>query len=67
METKTKDIEAVLLKGIEALKKELTPPEIAIFFHHYNLGYGNYTEERSQWLEDLTAEEILNGIKGLRS
>jgi hypothetical protein len=51
------------IRGIEALKKVLEPLELVRFFQQYELGYGNYTEERRVLYKDYTVEKICNEIK----
>jgi hypothetical protein len=29
------------------------------FLQQYDLGTGDYTEERQQWLDDLTVDEVI--------
>ena len=50
-------------KGIEALTKTLGPVGMVRFLHLFESGYGNYTEERKEWLKDLKLEEILKEIE----
>lgn len=51
------------IRGIEALKKALEPLELVRFFQQYELGYGNYTEERKVIYKNYTVEEICNEIR----
>ena len=48
--------------GIEALVKALGPVEMVRFIQSFDLGKGDYTKERSKWL-DQTIEEITRDIK----
>jgi hypothetical protein len=65
MKTK-KDINTIIKIGMEALYEKLDPIETALFFRHYNLGYGDYTKERHQWLDNLTLDEVFNDIIKMR-
>jgi hypothetical protein len=44
--------------GIEALSKELGSVGMALFLRQYENGYGNYTEERNQFLDKIALESI---------
>jgi len=48
--------------GIEALTKALGPVEMVKFIQSFDLGRGDYTKERSQWLNQ-SIEEIIREIK----
>jgi len=48
--------------GIEALAKALGPVEMVRFIQSFDLGRGDYTKERSQWLNQ-SVEEIIREIK----
>ena len=64
METAT--LHEINIKGIEALKKVLDPLELVRFFQQYDLGNGNYTEERREKYKNIKAEEIYKSIKSRR-
>jgi hypothetical protein len=44
--------------GIEVLIRELGPIAMIRFLQQYQIGEGNYTEERHQWLDKITLEDI---------
>jgi len=48
--------------GIEALAKALGPVEMVRFIQSFDLGRGDYTKERSQWLNQ-SVEEVIREIK----
>ena len=48
--------------GVEALSKALSPVGMAYFLRQYEVGEGNYTQEREELLKDFTTESILAGI-----
>ncbi len=50
-------------KGFQALVKSLGYVDAVKFIHQFDQGSGNYTEERDQWLDKLTMEEIITDIK----
>lgn len=49
-------------KGIEALTKALGPVGMARFLQQYDLGSGDYTEERKELLKDESIQEISSEI-----
>ncbi|PSF34938.1 hypothetical protein C7H19_18195 [Aphanothece hegewaldii CCALA 016] len=46
-------------KGFKALVDSLGYVDAVRFIRQYNSGSGNYTQERHQWLDQLTTDEIL--------
>lgn len=49
--------------GYQALLDALGFDGMARFLSQFNTGQGNYTEERYQWLDDLTLEEVFSEIE----
>jgi len=52
--------------GIDALAKALGPIGMVKFLQSFDLGSGDYTKERLQWL-DQSIDEIVNEIKRQRT
>lgn len=50
-------------KGFQALVNNLGIVDAIRFIHQYDSGSGDYTEERHQWLDKLTMDEILADIE----
>ena len=50
-------------KGIEALKKALGPVDMVRFLHQFDLGSGDYTKERKNWLTETKIEDIMEEMK----
>ena len=50
-------------KGFQALVNSLGYVDAVKFMHQFDHGSGNYTEERDQWLDQLTMEDIITDIK----
>ncbi len=50
-------------KGIEALAEALGPVGMIRFLQQFDIGNGNYTEERRKWLDDLTIDDVVTKIK----
>ncbi len=54
--------EQIRFQGLEALRRELGAVGMIRFMQQFSNGHGNYTEERHEWLDKLTAEEIMAQI-----
>jgi hypothetical protein len=54
-------------KGFQALVDTLGYVEAVRFIHLFDKGSGDYTQERHQWLDELTMDEILADIKQRQS
>ncbi len=50
-------------KGFKALVDALGYTDAIRFIRQFDSGSGDYTEERHQWLDTLTMDEILADIK----
>jgi hypothetical protein len=50
--------EQIRSEGFEALVKALGPSDAIRFMQQFSKGYGNYTEERHQWLNNKTIEDL---------
>ena len=46
-----------------ALLRELGPVNLVRFLQQFEAGYGNYTQERHDWLDQYTVEEIAQEIQ----
>ncbi len=53
--------------GLEILSRELGPVGMVRFLQQFEMGQGNYTEERHRWLDELTVDEIANQIQKKRT
>ncbi|MDD4169915.1 MAG: hypothetical protein PHD36_06640 [Desulfotomaculaceae bacterium] len=53
--------------GLAALTKSLGPAGMARFIQQYDIGTGDYTKDRSNWLDDMDLDEIILGINKLRN
>lgn len=54
-------------KGFQALVDTLGYVEAVRFIHLFDKGSGDYTQERHQWLDSLTMDEILADVKQRQS
>lgn len=52
--------------GLEAVAKKLGPLGMVRFLQQFELGLGDYTKERSQWLKDMDIHEIVTEIRKKR-
>ena len=52
--------------GIQLLTQNLGAVGMVRFLQQSELGWGNYTKERSQWLGNLTLDEIVAEINAIR-
>jgi hypothetical protein len=57
-----KDMNAIRKLGIEALAEKLGPIGMVEFLRQFDSGSGDYTNERHQWLDHLSIEEIGNEL-----
>jgi len=62
---KVRTLNEIRKRGIEALAKALGPIEMVRFIQSFDLGKGDYTKERFQWLEQ-DMDEIINEIERKR-
>lgn len=49
----------IISQGYKALVNSLGVTDTILFIQHFNLGQGNYTQERHQWLDGMTIEDVL--------
>lgn len=53
--------------GFEVLSRELGPVAMVRFLQQFETGQGDYTEERHQWLDGLSTEDVSNQIEKMRT
>ena len=63
---KAKTINEIRKEGLEVLAKALGPIGMVRFVQSFDLGRGDYTKERSQWLPE-SLDEIFKDIKEKRT
>jgi len=61
-----KTLDKIRKEGIDALAKSLGPVGMVRFIQSFDLGKGNYTKERSQWL-DQGMDEIASEMERKRT
>jgi hypothetical protein len=52
--------------GLAALSRELGPVGMIRFLQLFESGYGDYTAERHQWLDELSVDDIVRRIEQRR-
>jgi hypothetical protein len=62
-----KDKNTIRKLGIEALNEKLGPIGMVEFIQQFDSGYGDYSKERHNWLNELTTECISSEIKRIKS
>lgn len=53
-------------KGLDALVKALGPVDMARFLQQFELGSGDYTRDRDEWLGDISVDDVVADIKSRR-
>jgi len=66
MKVKSLSLNEIRKLGIDALVKALGPIGLVRFIQSFDLGRGDYTKERFQWL-DQDMDEIINEIERKRT
>jgi hypothetical protein len=46
--------------GIEVLARELGPVATIRFLQQFEVGFGDYSKERHQWIGDITIDDIVD-------
>jgi hypothetical protein len=55
--------ERIREQGLDALVKALGPVDMARFLQQFELGSGDYTRDREEWLRDITIDGAVAEIK----
>ena len=53
-------------QATELLVREMGIADALRFLSQFSSGSGDYTKERDQWLDDLSLQQIVSGIKAKR-
>jgi len=62
MSTQTPTLEALRRAGLEALTRALGPVGMARFLQQFEIGGGNYSIERHQWLDQSDVQTLTQHI-----
>ena len=63
MNVKTMTLDHIRLEGLKALERHLGPDGMIRFIQQYEVGYGDYTTDRHQWLKETSVEELVEKIQ----
>ena len=53
----------IRVRGLEALHRELGPAGVIRFLRQFELGRGDYSAERHQWLDEQSVESLVDELK----
>jgi hypothetical protein len=67
IDVESMNLTQVRQRGLEILSRELGPIGLVRFLQQFEMGKGNYTKERHQWLDEFTVDEIANQIQKKRT
>lgn len=67
MSTRYMTMNEIRRTGIQLLAQNLGAVGMVRFLQQSDLGWGNYTKEREQWLGNPTLNEIASEIRATRS
>ncbi len=59
----TRTQQEIIRQGYRALVDSLGVVDTIRFIQYYSSGYGDYTQERHQWLDKTRLEEVLTSMK----
>ena len=66
MNTKVMTMDEIRRTGIQLLTQNLGAVGMVRFLQQSDLGWGDYTKERSQWLGNPSLDEIAAEIRAMR-
>ncbi len=67
MNRKCRTLPEIRRDGYRALIDQLGPADALRFIQMFEPGRGDYTNERRQWLDDLTIDELIASIDARNS
>ncbi|GMQ78791.1 MAG: hypothetical protein BMS9Abin02_1329 [Anaerolineae bacterium] len=67
MITKSMTLNEIHQAGLAALSRELGPVGFVRFLQMFERGYGDYSQERSSWLEEQSVDDIAKRIQEKRN
>ncbi len=56
-------LEQIRITGLTALLRELGPVGMIRFLQQFETGYGNYSEERHQWLDRWDIDALIKTVQ----
>lgn len=66
MNVEIRPLSEINQQAIEILAREMGVVDALRFLNQFSSGVGDYTEERKQWLDSLSLEQITSEIKAKR-
>lgn len=66
MKIQAKPLSEITQQTTHILYREMGVAHTIRFLNQFTMGYGDYIEEREQWLKDLSLEDIVSEIKQMR-
>jgi hypothetical protein len=66
MNTQTMSPAVIRKTGLEAVAKKLGPLGMVRFLQQFETGLGDYTKERTEWLNNIDIHEIVSEIRKKR-
>lgn len=66
MSSTARDLATIRKMGIEALTEKLGPVGMVEFIRQFDSGYGDYTKERHEWLDDMDIDAIVKQAEAKR-
>ena len=66
MVRKSMTLHEIRREGVQALLDRLGPAGTVRFLQQYDMGRGDYTKERRQWLDGVTIDEVVEDIERRR-
>jgi len=59
--------EEIRTRGLEVLRRELGPAGMLRFLRQFEMGHGDYSAERHQWLEHQPLEDLIAKLRESRA
>lgn len=66
MNTQVMSQEQIRIAGMEALRRELGLVGMIRFMQQFETGYGDYSRERHQWLDNESLDTVLERLRAKR-
>ena len=66
MNTQAMSLEQIRITGMEALARELGIVGMIRFLQQFETGYGDYSEDRHQWLDNQSMDSLVKRIQEKR-
>lgn len=66
MNAQSMSLEQIRIAGMEALMRELGIVGMVRFMQQFETGYGDYSKDRHQWLDNQDMETVLKRIREKR-